>query len=124
MERPVRLTQKLTRHEYGISLASSDDLLSLHRLCNKTNSPRGYLGFLPDGRCKWNLESRTSRDFRVRQQSPTGTINQIHAKHFQPAAQLDRLSQIPTALNPVSTRDADKKRQVGWPCLSESFGNA
>ena len=103
MERPIRLTQKLARHEYGIGLARSDNLLSLRRLCNKANSPGSYLGFLPDSRCKGDLESWTRRDFRVRQQSPTGAIDQIHTKRFESAAELDGLSQIPSAVKPVST---------------------
>jgi len=86
MERPVRLTQKLTRHENGISLARSDNLLSLRRLCNKSNSTCSYLGLLPDSRCKGNLESRARRDFSVGQQSPAGTINQIYTKRFEAAA--------------------------------------
>src|SRR5215469_13368226 len=103
MKRPIRLAQKLARQHHSVGLTDPDDVVSLYELANHADGNGGDLCFAADPFRKWNLISRSERNFYPWQDSPGRAVNQVCSQAFQYSGQRNGVIDAPASVHPIRT---------------------
>ena len=115
MQGPVGIAEHFASEEDEIGLALGNDCIGLKRVGDHANGSSGNGGFGADARGKGSLKTGTDGDLCVRNQAARGDVDEVDAVSTQETGERDGLVGRPAVVNPVGGRDADKKREVGWP---------
>src|SRR4029077_8584292 len=102
---PIRIAQKLAGDYHRVRLSRPDDVLGLHRRSDHSDRTGHDFGFVPDFLGKSRLVTGTDRNFRVGNVTAGRAIDQIHSDLLQFPGELDRLFDIPPAIDPIRRRD-------------------
>jgi len=121
MKRPVGVTQEGAAQKHEVRIALSHDCICLIGFGDQTHGGSGNRCLAADSGGKPDLEARADGDLGIRNLPARGNVNQIDAVLAQKRCKLNGFIDRPAAVNPVSSGDADKERQVGRPLGANSI---
>ena len=99
-QRPVRITQKLSRHDGEVALAGTNDMVSLRRSCDHSHRTRQDFRLAPNSFCEGRFVPRPHGNSGRRHISSGGTINQVDTGILQALGQRHGIVESPPAFPP------------------------
>ena len=123
---PVGIAQHLARQQHEVGLIVADDLVGLGRPGDHADRSGGDIRFAANSLSERRLVPRPDRDLRLLDIAARRAIDHIDAKSEQLARKLDRLVDVPSALDPVGRREADEQRAAlrqDAPHRSDAFAD-
>src|SRR6266404_9473024 len=112
---PIRIAEKLACDKDRVCLSGSDDLLRLNWRSDHPNRTRHDFSFSTNPLSKRRLIPRTDRNLCMRHTAARRTIDQVHSYLPQSPSKLDRLFNIPAAIDPIGGGNAHEQRRSLWP---------
>src|ERR1700687_2372290 len=94
---PIRIAQKLARHDHCIRLFRPNDVFRLNWRSDHSDRSGHDFGFAANTFGKGHLVTRTDRNFRVGHVTTGRTVDEINSYLLQFPGEFDRLLNIPTA---------------------------
>src|SRR3954463_6607341 len=111
MPGPTRIVQYCSGDRDQVRIARGDDLLSLFKAGDKTNSDRRKTARSSYSARQRDLITWPHRNFLRRRRASPGTIKRPTAPPGERASVYDRLLQIPATFSPIGGRNA----HAYWP---------
>ncbi|MDX6559486.1 MAG: hypothetical protein QOF72_2535 [Blastocatellia bacterium] len=120
---PIRIPQELPCDKDRVRLSGSDDLLCLNWRSDHPHRTRHDFSFPTNPLSKRRLVPGADRNFCMRHAAARRTIDQIHSYLPQSPGKLNRLFDIPAAIDPIGGRNAHEERRSLGPRGSNRSNN-
>ena len=112
---PIRIAQQLACDKDRVRLSGSDDLLCLNWRSDHPNRTGHDFSFPTNPLSKRRLVPGTDRNFCMRHAAARRAIDQVHPCLPQSPSKLNRLFDIPAAIDPIGGGNAHEQRRSLWP---------
>ena len=123
MERPVGFAEEFASQQHQVGLSGGDDVLGLLGREDHADGPGEDSSLAANALGKGSLIARAKRNFRGRNDSSRGCVDEINAKRFDLTGERDGILDIPTALGPVRGGDAEPQGKAFGPDSTDGFDN-
>src|SRR5579871_6051602 len=120
---PIGIAQQFPRQQHHIRLAGAEEVIGLLWGRNQPHRPGQDTGLATDPFGKGGLVSRTERDGHARDHASGGAIDEIHPQRLELTGELNRLFDVPAALDPIRRGDTDKQRKLLRPAATDRLRN-
>src|SRR6202043_3541632 len=120
---PIRIAQELACDKDSVRLSGFDDLLCLNWRSDHPNRTRHDFSFSANPLSKRRLITWTDWNLCMRHAAARRTIDQVHSYLPQSPTKLNRLFDIPAAIDPIGGGNAHEQRCSLWPRGSNRSNN-